>query len=137
MGVLNSPKCKDDALVVHGKKNVKSNENKIVKKPKSEIEEEDSYEDLIKKVKKKRSTSKCSYCRNGFYWENKCFKKNMEIMYQLLKKHNIEVPDELEKHVDSSEHCQSVQSQGDINYALSAIFKYFPHIYDIYLLYDI
>ena len=41
-------------------------------------------------------------------------------MYQLLDKHNIEVLDELEKQLDSSEQCHTVQFQGDITYALSA-----------------
>ena len=66
MGVLNSPKIKDHALLVQGKKNVKSKEKQIVKKPKSEIKGEDSYEDLMKKVKKKGRTSKCYYCSKGF-----------------------------------------------------------------------
>ena len=48
-------------------------------------------------------------------------------MSQLLEKHNIEVPDELEKPVDSSEHCHSAQLQGDINYALSTRVKSFSH----------
>ena len=54
-GVLKSPKGKDHALLVKGKNNVKSKEKQIVKKPKSEITDED----LMKKVKKKGSTSKC------------------------------------------------------------------------------
>ena len=61
----------------------------------------------------------------------------MDIMSHLLEKHNIEVLDELEKLVDSLEHCHSAQFQGNINYALSARVKYFPHIYDIYLPSDI
>ena len=44
-------------------------------------------------------------------------------MSQLLKKHRIEVPEELEKPVDSSEQCQAAQFQGDITYALSARVK--------------
>ena len=120
MGVLNSPKSKDHALLVQGSKNQKSKEKQIVKKAKLEIEDENSYEYLMKKVKKKGSKYKCSYCRNGFNSENKCFKKNMDIMSQLLEKHKIEVPEELEKPVDSSEQCQTAQFQGDINYALSA-----------------
>ena len=44
-------------------------------------------------------------------------------MSQLLEKHKIEVPDELEKRVDSSEHYHSAQFQGDITYALSARVK--------------
>ena len=91
MGVLNSSKGKDHALLVQGSKKFKSKEKQIVKKPKSEIEDED----LMKKVKKKGSTSKCSYCRKGFHSEKKCFKKNMDIMSQLLEKHKIEVPEEL------------------------------------------
>ena len=89
MGVLNSSKGKDHSLLVQGSKKFKSKEKQIVKKPKSEIEDEDSYEDLMKKVKKKGSTSKCSYCRKGFNLENKCFKKNMDIMSHLLEKHKI------------------------------------------------
>ena len=102
MGVLNSPKSKNHALLVQGKKNVKSKEKQIVKKSKSKIEDEDSYEDLMKKVKKKGSTSKCYYCRKGFNLEKNCFKKNMEIMSHILEKHKIEVPDELKKPADSS-----------------------------------
>ena len=94
-----------------------------MKKPKSEIEDED----LMKKVKKKGSTSKCSYCSKGFH------SKKMDIMSRLLEKHKIEVPDELEKPVDSSEHCHSAQFQGDITYALSSRVKSFSHVYDIYL----
>ena len=58
-------------------------------------------------------------------------------MSQLLEKHNIEVPEELEKHVDSSEQCQSAQFQGDLTYSLSAIFLSLPHVSDIYLISDI
>ena len=82
MGVLNSPNIKDDSLLVQGKKNVKLKEKQIVKKPKSEIEDEDSYEDLMKKVKRKGGKSKCYYCIKGFHSENKCFKNNMDIMSQ-------------------------------------------------------
>ena len=53
-------------------------------------------------------------------------------MSQLLEKHKIEVPEELEKLVDSPEQCQTPQFQGDIKYALNSRVKYFPHIYDIY-----
>ena len=82
------------------------------KKPNSDNEDESSKptdEGSMKKVKKKGKTSKCYYCIKGFHLENKCFKKNMDIMSQLLENHNIEVLDELEKHVDSSKHCLSVQ----------------------------
>ena len=92
----------------------------IVKNPKSKIEDEDSYEDLMKKVKKKGRTYKCSYCIKGFHSEKKCFKKKMDIMSQLLDKHKIEVPDELEEPADSSEQCHTAQFQGDITYDLSA-----------------
>ena len=56
-------------------------------------------------------------------------------MSQLLKKHNIEVPNELEKPIESSEHYHSVQ--GYIIYALSARVKSFPYVYDIYLVSNI
>ena len=123
MGVLNSSKGKDHALIVQGSNNVKSKEKQIVKKLKSEIEDENlkpTDEDSIKKGKKKGSTSKCSYCSKGFHSENKYFNNNMEIMSQLLEKHKIEVLGEIEKPVDSSEQCHTVQFQGDITYALSA-----------------
>ena len=61
----------------------------------------------------------------------------MDIMSQLLDKHKIEVLDELEKPAHSSEQCHTVQFQGDITYALSAIVLSFSHIYDIDLLFDI
>ena len=128
MGVLNSSNGKDHSLLVQGSKKSKSKEKQIVKKPKLEIEDEDSYEDLMKKVKKKGSTSKCSYCSKGFNSGNKCFKKNMDIMSQLPEKHKIEVPDELEKPADSSEQCHTAQFQGDITYALSARVKSFYYV---------
>ena len=56
MGFLNSSKDKDNSLLVQGNKNVKSKEKQIVKKPKSEIEDDSSkptHEDSIKKGKKK------------------------------------------------------------------------------------
>ena len=128
MGVLKYSEGKDHALMVQGIKNVKSKEKQIVKEknPKYEIEDEvlePSDEDSMKKVKNKGSTSKCSYCSKGFNLENIFFKNNMDIISQLLEKHNIEVPDELEKPPDSSEYCHSTQFQGDINYASSSIFK--------------
>ena len=64
----------------------------------------------MKKVKKKGSSSKCSYCSKGFHAKNKCFKKKMDIMAQLLEKHNIDVPDELEKPAESLEHYHSAHS---------------------------
>ena len=79
----------------------------------------------------------CYYCRNGFNSKNKCFNKNMDIISHILEKHNIEVPNELDKPVESSEHYHSAQFQGDINYALSSIVKSFPHIFDIDLPSDI
>ena len=96
---------KDHALIVQGRNNTKFKEKKIVKqkKPKSEIEDESlkpTDEDSMKKVKNKGITSKFLYCNKGFHTKKKCFKKNMDIMYQLLDKHNIEVPDELEKPVE-------------------------------------
>ena len=75
------------------------------KNPKSEFEDESSKptdEDLVKKVKNKGSTSKCFYCSKGFHSEKNCLKNNMEIMSQLLEKHNIKVLDELENLVESS-----------------------------------
>ena len=112
MGALKYSKGNGNSLMVQGRKNTKCKENKIVKekKPKSEIEGEylnPTYEDLMKKVKNKGRKSKCSYCRNGFHLENKCFNNNMYIMSQLLENHKIEVPNELEKLTNSSEHCHS------------------------------
>ena len=52
-------------------------------------------------------------------------------MSQLIEKHNIEVPDDLEKPVESSKHCHSVQYQGNMNYSLSARVKSVSHIFDI------
>ena len=91
------------------------------KKPKSNNEDESSKpidEGSLKKVKKKMSTFKISYCSKGFHLEKKCFKKNMDIMSHLLENNNIKVLDLLEKPVESSKHCHSAQFQGDINYAL-------------------
>ena len=87
MGALNSSKVKDHALLVQGNNNVKSKQ--IVKKPKSEIENDNSKptdEDSVKKGKKKWTTSKCSYCIKGFHSEMNCFNNNMDIMSQLLEK---------------------------------------------------
>ena len=110
------------------------------KNPKSDNEDESSkptYEGSMNKFMKKASKSKCSYYSKGFHPGNKCFKKNMDIMSQLLEKHNIEVLDELENPIESSEHCHKAQFQGNINYALSARLKSFPHIYDIDSFFDI
>ena len=52
-------------------------------------------------------------------------------MSQLLEKNKIEVPDELEKPADSSEHCHSAQFQGDITYDLSARVQSFSHVSNI------
>ena len=94
-----------------------------MKKPKSEIKDEDSYEDLMKKVKKKGRTYKCYYCNKVLYLKNKCFNKKLEIMSQLLKKHNIEILDDLEKPAEFSEDFHSAQSQVNMNYSLSARVK--------------
>ena len=77
----------------------------------------------MKKVKKKGSTSKCSYCSKGFNSENNCFKKNIGIIPYLLKKHKIKIPDEIGNPDDSLEQCHSAQFQGDITYALIARVK--------------
>ena len=81
------------------------------KKPKLDNEDESwkpSNQGSMKKVKKKGSTSKCYYCSKGFDPEKKCFKKKLYIISHFLEKHNIGVSDELEKPVESSEHCHSV-----------------------------
>ena len=122
--------------MVQGIKNTKSKEKQTVKekKPKLEIEDESlkpTDEDSIKKVKKKGRKYKCSYCKKVFQIEKKFFNKKMDIMSQSLEKCNIEVPDEPKKHVESSKHCHSAQSQGNMNYALSSRVKYFPQIFDI------
>ena len=107
MGDIVSYKGKDHALIIQGSKNEISKEKQIVKqkKPKSDNEDEclkPIDEGSMKKVKTEGSTSKYYYCRNGFNIENKCFNKNLDTMSQFLEKHNIKVPDELEKHVESS-----------------------------------
>ena len=91
----------------------------------------------MKEVKKKGVKSKCSYFKNGFHPKNNFFKMNLDIMSNFLENYNIEFPDEIEKHVESSEHCHRAQSQGNIKYSLSDIFKYLPHISDIDSFYDI
>ena len=53
----------------------------IVKEKKQKSDAEDEGSNSMKKVRKKGSTSKCSYCRNGFHSKKKCFNKNMDIMY--------------------------------------------------------
>ena len=98
------------------------------KNPKSDNEDEssnpaDESSNSMNKFKKTRSLAKCSYFGKGFHSQKKCFKKNIEIIAQFFEKHNIDVPDELEKLVESSEHCHNAQSQGNINYALSSRVK--------------
>ena len=61
----------------------------------------------------------------------------MDIKSHLLEKHKIEVLDELEKPVDSSEQCHSAHFQGDITYALSARVISFSHVSDIDLVSNI
>ena len=136
MGAFRSSKSKDHSLIVQGSKNTESKEKQIVKekKPKLQIEDDSlnrTDEDSMKKIKKKGSTANCSYCNKGFHIEKKCFKKKMDIMYQLLEKHNIEVSYEPEKLADSSEHYHSAQFQGDINFSLSSRVNSFPLIFDI------
>ena len=104
MDSLISSKGKYHALIVQGSKDIKK---KIVKekKPKPDIKDENlnpTDEGSMKNVKKKGNTTKCSYYNKVFHPKKKCFKNNMEIMSRLLEKHKIEVPDELEKPVDSS-----------------------------------
>ena len=61
-----------------------------------------------------------------------------DIMSQFLEKHSIHVLDELEKHVESLEHCHSAQSQGNINCSLSSSVKLFSHgVSNIYSFSDI
>ena len=72
MGSLRISKGKDNALIFQGSKNSKSKEKQIVKemKPKSDNEDERSNlidEGSMKKLKKKRSTYKFSYCSKGFH----------------------------------------------------------------------
>ena len=119
MGSLRISKGKDHSLIVQGSRNAKSKEKQIVKekKPKSDNEDESlkpTDEGSMKKVKKKGRTNKLSYCSKGFNTNNKCFNNNMDIMSQLLKKNNIEVPDELEKPVESSKHCHNTHFEGDL-----------------------
>ena len=85
MCALISSKVNYHALKVQGSKNARSKEKQIVKekKPNSDNENESSKptdEGSMKKVKKKGSTSKCSYFRKGFHPDKKFFKKNMDIM---------------------------------------------------------
>ena len=58
-------------------------------------------------------------------------------MSHLLEKHNIEVPDDLEKPTKPSKHYHSVQPKGNITYTLSARFKYLLNFSDIYSFSDI
>ena len=104
MGDLRISKGKYHALIVQVIKNERSKEKKIVKEKNPKLDNEDEISNpsnegsnSMKKVKKKGRTSKCYYCRKGFHSEKKCFNKKLYIMSQLLEKHNIEVPDELEK----------------------------------------
>ena len=112
MGALIYSKVKYHALIVQGSNNARSKGKKMVKEknPNSDNEDESlkpTDEGSMKKFKKKGSTSKCYYCINGFNLEKKCFKNNMEIISHLLENRNNEILDELEKHVESSEHYHS------------------------------
>ena len=107
MGALRISKENDHTLIVQGSKNAKSKEKQTVKEKKLRSDNEDESskptdEGSMKKVKKKGSESKCSYCIKEFHLEKKIFMNNMDIMSQLLDKHNIEVLDELEKTTESS-----------------------------------
>ena len=94
MGDIISYKGNDHDLIVQGSNNGKSKEKEIVKEknPKSDNEDENSKptdEGSTKRVKKKGSASKCSYCSKGFHLENKCFNNKMDTMSHLLEKHKI------------------------------------------------
>ena len=128
MGALRISDGKDHALIVQGSNNANSKEKKLVKEKKPRSGNEYGRSNLtdegsMKKFKKKGSTSKFYYCRNGFHTKNKCFNKSMDIISHLLDKGSIEVPDELEKPAKSLEYCHSAQFQGDINYSLSSRVK--------------
>ena len=114
-GTIKTSKVKYYSLTVQGSTNAKSKEKEKVKEMKSKLDDEDEGSkptnegsNSMKKFKKKGSSSKCSYCRKWFPSNNKCFKKKMDIMSKLLEKHNIEVPNELEKHVETTKHCHIV-----------------------------
>ena len=62
----------------------------------------------MKKFKKKGRSSKCSYWSKFFHSEKKFFNKKMDIMANFLEKHNIDVPDEVEKPVESLDQCHTV-----------------------------
>ena len=82
MGALIYYKGKDHALMVQGRKNAISKEKQIVKEKKTELDNEDesskpTYEGSMRKVKKKGSTSKCSYCSKVFRPKKEHLKNNM------------------------------------------------------------
>ena len=110
-------------LIFQGSNNANSKEKQILKENNPRLDNEDEIlnpidEGSMKKVQKTRRKPKFYYSSKGFHHEKKCFKNNMDIMSWLLKKHNIEVPYDLEKVDESSEHFHSAQLQVDMNYAL-------------------
>ena len=91
MGNIKISKHKYHALIVQVSKNEKSKEKKKMKEKKPKLDNEyegsnptDEGSNSMKKFKKKGIKSKCYYYRKFYHPENKCFKKIMDIMSQLL-----------------------------------------------------
>ena len=76
-----------------GKKKAKTPLVKKGDKSKSHEESSNSKKKNSQKNKGKGQMRKCTYCGNGFHHGSSCMKKQIDILTQILEKHNISLPE--------------------------------------------
>ena len=95
---------KDKYLVV-GDKKLDSKGKKKANKPldekgyksKSHEESSKSKKKNSRKKKGKGEMNKCGYCGKGFHLDSYCMKKQIDMLTQILEKHNISLPEVTKK----------------------------------------
>ena len=87
---------KDQALVFgdyKGNKKDKKPPEQMGDNSKSHEESSNSKKNKSQKKKGKGEMSKCAYYDKGYHPERYCMKKQIDILTQLLEKHNISLPE--------------------------------------------
>ena len=103
MGIIKP--SKDEALVdgdskMDSKAKKKYSPNKPLDQKKynsKSHEDSSSSKKNYQKKKGKGEMSKCAYCDKGCHTETSCMKKQIDILTQLLEKHNISLPESTKK----------------------------------------
>ena len=87
----------------------------------------------------KKGISQYIYCKKYYHNENYFFKNKIDIITQLLKRNNIDVPDfaRRENSVDPQGHCNIVQFKGNHAHDLVGRIKYVYNVYNFYTHSDI